>query len=81
MQLLCRVEIGDYDKWRAGFDAEAENRGAAGLTLLQLWRDTDDERCVLALFEVNDRGRARAYLETAKALGAGLGEATFLRTV
>ena len=80
MQLICRIETKDQAAWRRDFDAEAEKRMNAGMTLLQLWHEADRPETVLALFEVNDRARARAYLETESRLGASLGDCTFLRT-
>ena len=80
MQLLCRIDTPDYAAWRRAFDDDAEERGRAGLTLLQLWREADAENRVAALFQVNDRDRAAAYLATAAELGSGLGDCTFLRT-
>lgn len=80
MQLLCRIETEGYEAWRRAFDADAEGRAQAGLTLLQLWREADQGDHVVALFEVNDRARASSYLETQGALGDGLGQPVFLRT-
>ena len=38
MQLLAHLKVADYDAWRRTFDDDAEARGNAGITLLQLWR-------------------------------------------
>ncbi|MBM9594802.1 hypothetical protein [Roseitranquillus sediminis] len=80
MQLLCRIETQRHGNWRAEFDGEAETRGNAGLTLLQLWREADAPDTMLALFEVNDRERAAAYLGTDASLSGTLGSCTFLET-
>ncbi|MGB3408032.1 MAG: DUF3303 family protein [Jannaschia sp.] len=62
MNLLTHHTPADYDAWKQDFDANAENRMHAGLTLLQLWRDVD---CggVTALFKANDRKKAQAWLD------------------
>jgi hypothetical protein len=63
MQLLCRNDIDDFAQWKATFDADREAQGAAGLSLLQLWREDDNANRVWLLFEVNDRKAAQAFLD------------------
>ena len=65
MQLIARYTIRDYPAFRAAFDADAEDRGHNGLSLLQLWRE--DDRSAWALYQVNDAKAARAYLSTGSA--------------
>ncbi|MDO5621512.1 MAG: hypothetical protein Q4G24_08595 [Paracoccus sp. (in: a-proteobacteria)] len=60
MQLLMNYQIADYAGFKAAFDADAEDRGNAGLSLLQLWREND--RSAWALFSVSDAKRANDYL-------------------
>ena len=60
MQLIVRYTHADPATFRTAFDADAEDRGRNGLTLLQLWRE--DDRNAWALFQVNDAKAARAYL-------------------
>ncbi len=62
MQLLAYLKVRDYEKWRTAFDDDAESRGRAGLTLLQIWRQTDDGNLVWMLYEVSERGMAEEYL-------------------
>lgn len=62
MQLIIRYAAADYSRFRSAFDADAEDRGLNGLSLLQLWREGDSH--AWALFQVNDGKAARAYLET-----------------
>ncbi len=62
MNLLTHQTPADYAAWKSDFDAHAETRMHAGLTLLQLWRDADGSG-VTALFEVNDRKKAQAWLD------------------
>jgi hypothetical protein len=80
MQLITRTETGGYEAWRSDFDDQAERRGRAGLSLLQIWRDLDAPDTVLLLFEATDRDRAEAYLKERDQMGHGLGAATFLST-
>ena len=79
MHLLADYTPSDFAAWKRDFDAEAEDRMNAGLTLLQMWRDADAGTKALCLFEVNDRGRAEAWLHKESALGAPV-TARFLRT-
>jgi hypothetical protein len=78
MQLLVHLTPPDYDAWKADFDANAEARMQAGLTLLQLWREAGGAG-VTALFEANDRKRAQAWVERESATGPAL-DARFLET-
>ena len=85
MQLLAHLKIADYDAWRRTFDDDAEARGNAGLTLLQLWRQTDDEHRVWMLYEVSEPAMADEYLAGLGQLHAEQGGASegghyFLRT-
>ena len=54
MQLLAHLKVADYESWRRTFDDDAETRGNAGLTLLQLWRQVDDPNRVWMLYEVSE---------------------------
>lgn len=85
MQLLAHLKIADYDAWRSVFDDDAEARGNAGMTLLQLWRQADDANRVWMLFEVSEQAMADEYLEGLGQLhaeegGASLAGHYFLRT-
>ncbi len=76
--LLHLTPATPYDAWKADFDAHAETRSQAGLTLLQLWR-TADGPGVTALFEVNDRAKAQRWIDN-EAATDGPVDAHFLRT-
>ena len=80
MQLITHTETGGYDAWRSDFDGQAERRGRAGLSLLQIWREMDAPDTVLLLFEASDRDRAEAYLKEREQMSHGLGRATFVAT-
>ncbi len=67
MQLLCRNDTKDFAAWKREFDADAEDHRAAGLTLLQMWRDADDRNRVFFLFDVNVEDKARAFVDNPRA--------------
>ena len=73
-QLLLRYASFD----RSAFDADAENRGTAGVSLLQLWRAEGGTHW--ALFAVNDRDKAKVWLDKTAALGHGATDSHFLET-
>ncbi|MDN5568388.1 MAG: hypothetical protein L0G27_06510 [Paracoccus sp. (in: a-proteobacteria)] len=83
MQLIIRYTHQNPTTFRTAFDADAEDRGRNGLSLLQLWREDDSH--AWALFQVNDAKAARDYLQlAAKAFEAQAGvtatDAHFLET-
>lgn len=63
MQMLVHYTLADYPKFKAAFDADAEDRGNNSLSLLQLWRESNIS--AWALFQVADAKQARAYLDGA----------------
>lgn len=73
-QLLLKFDIFD----QSAFDADAEARGQAGLTLLQLW--TEGAQTKWALFQVSDRVRAVAWLDKETGLGHPPSSAHMLET-
>ena len=79
MQLLLQIDTPDYAAWKTAWDDDTEDRSNAGLTQLQLWRDADSQGQAFALMEVNDRGRAEAWLAKERGFGGQI-TASFLRT-
>ncbi len=79
MQLIVQFSTGGFDAWKADYDAHAETRGQAGLTMLQMWRDADDPDRAVVLFEVHDRAKAETWLGQQSALKGGAA-AQFLKT-
>lgn len=59
-QILVHYSIADYARFKTAFDADAEDRGHAGLTVLQLWRE--GEGSVWALYSASNPAKARDYL-------------------
>lgn len=62
-QMLVHYETADYARFKPAFDADAEDRGNNGLSLLQLWRESGHG--VWALYQVSDAQAATAYLQGA----------------
>jgi len=61
-KIATQQTIGDYAKWRAGFDKAAPFREKAGMKNVQVYRDADDPSAVLIWSEVDDLAKARAVL-------------------
>lgn len=86
LQLLCQLETAEPETARAALLDDAENQQNAGLTRLQIWTEEDAPDRLWVLFEANDRARAEAWLERARAHTHGrpaavsASSAHFLRT-
>ena len=48
-KIATQITIGEYAKWRAGFDKAAPFREKAGVKNVQIYRDVDNPNSVLAL--------------------------------
>ena len=72
MHLIVTFATNGFDAWKADYEAHTETREAAGLTMLQMWRDADDTDHAVVLFEVSDRKRAEAWLHEQAALKGGV---------
>jgi hypothetical protein len=58
-----RLNVADYDTWRAGFDAQESNRKSAGSTgVNQFYRDVENPDNVTLIMEWDEPGKAQAYL-------------------
>lgn len=62
-QLIARYDIADYAQFRTEFDRDAEDRGNASLSVLQIWREGNAR--VWVLYQIADGKRALAYLDGA----------------
>jgi hypothetical protein len=49
--LLERHKVRDYDKWRAVFDEDTDNRAASGSRGARIFRSADDPSELMVLFE------------------------------
>lgn len=77
-QMIAHYQIADFDRFRTQFDADAEDRGNNGLSLLQLWREGDGS--AWALYQVSNAAKAQDYLGKAAAVfntQAGVSQAEF----
>lgn len=54
----------DFEAWKSGYEADAPNRSAAGLTDLFLARQMDDPNAVCLIFQVSDRAEATAFISS-----------------
>jgi quinol monooxygenase YgiN len=58
-----RLNLEDYGKWRAGFDANDAMRRAGGSTgVYQVYRDVDNPNSVSLILEWEDAKKAQAFL-------------------
>lgn len=55
-------ECKDFDIWKAGYDADAGNRKAAGLTDLMLVRLVSNRNVLALVFGVSDSAKAKAMV-------------------
>ncbi|MTH64899.1 hypothetical protein [Paracoccus shanxieyensis] len=77
-QMIARYTISDFARFKTQFDADAEDRGNNGLSLLQLWREGDGS--AWALYQVGNAAKAQEYLGQAAAVfnsQAGVSDAEF----
>ena len=63
-KIATQITIGDYAKWRAGFDKATSFREKAGMKNVQVYRDVDNPNAALVWSEVDDIAKARAVLES-----------------
>jgi len=63
-KIATQNTIGDYAKWRAGFDKAAPFREKAGMKNVHVYRDADDTSEVLIWSEVDDLAKARVVLDS-----------------
>lgn len=70
MQLISHYFVTDFATWKVAFDADAESRSQAGLTVLQIWKDADSTDHAFVLCEMNDRARAEAWTKRTDALSS-----------
>jgi len=59
--VLARHKVGDFDRWKAIYDRDAEVRRQAGLNEVFVLRSSSDPREVFVLASVDDPVKAHAY--------------------
>tara|TARA_R110002049_G_scaffold23781_3_gene84489 strand:- start:98668 stop:98931 length:264 start_codon:yes stop_codon:yes gene_type:complete len=70
MQMICHYEVTDFTAWKTAFDADAESRRDAGLSVLQVWKDASSNTHAFFLATVNDRAKAQTWLDRSAALAS-----------
>ena len=74
MQMIVHQQVTSFSAWKSAFDADAEARSQAGLTVLQVWKDADSDTHAFFLLDVNDRDKAQAWLDRSDALSSDDGK-------
>jgi hypothetical protein len=70
MQMICHFDVTDFTSWKQAFNADAEARRDAGLSVLQIWQHADSSTKASVLLDVNDRKRADDWLTRSNALSS-----------
>jgi len=73
--LIVRHQVEDFDRWRSGYDANAEVRTNGGVTHQMVYRSADDSNdvTVMHMFDSVDAAKAFAGSPELKAAMAELG--------
>jgi hypothetical protein len=61
----------DFDRWWRIFKSHADAHRASGLTLVKIWRDTEDLSNVFFLFDVESVEKAKSFVSNPDAVEAG----------
>lgn len=69
--MLCRNRVQDFSEWKRIFDSQCDEQRGAGLRLTHLWRDVEDRNNVFFLFEVSDKQKALALINSPDAAEIG----------
>lgn len=59
-------EVKEFSSWKQNFDAGAEIRSRAGVTLKNLYRHTDNPNKVTVILEMTDAPSAKAFITNLK---------------
>lgn len=62
--LLIRHKCENFAEWKTAYDAHFPSRQQAGLKEKHLLRNLDDPSEVVLLYEVHDREKAQAFIES-----------------
>ena len=72
--MLVRNRVADFAKWKSVFDAQDDKAQAAGLSVVNLWREVGDDNNVFFMLEVASIEQAQAFLDNPDS--AKVGEAS-----
>jgi hypothetical protein len=59
---IVRHRVADFDTWKAGFDAAADFRAAAGMTAHSIYTDEADPQMVVAVLDFESLEKAKAHV-------------------
>src|ERR1700674_2181207 len=62
--VIVRHNVKDFAAWKNAFDAHASARGSAGLSNTRMFRSVDDPSEVVILFDTDDIGKAKQFIES-----------------
>ncbi len=62
--VLWQADVADFGAWLTVFREDARSRRAAGIHELHVWRDPDRANHAVALFEIRDLDKARAFFDS-----------------
>ena len=71
LYMLCRNRVADFAGWKPVFESHVEAHRQAGLKLVHLWRELEDQSNVFFLFEVSDIEEAKAFITAPEAAATG----------
>ncbi len=70
MQMIVHQNVTGFAAWKTAFEADAEARRNAGLTVLQVWTHADSDTHAFILLEVKDRDKAQGWIDRSNALAS-----------
>ena len=65
LQIHRQVRFVNHEAWKANMDADSRAQREAGIHLKYLWRGTDDPSMAFFVCDVDDKDKARAFLNPA----------------
>lgn len=68
--LICRNRVIDLARWKRVFDSQATAHRLATLGLLHIWRGMESPDDLFLVFEVDNIGRARDYMNSREVAAA-----------
>ena len=74
--IIITHEVQDFNNWKQGFEAAAENRAQAGVTIKNVYRDADHANKVTVTSEMADAASAKAFLTNLKTMLENSGQVT-----
>ncbi|HEY9115622.1 MAG TPA: hypothetical protein VIN10_13060 [Bacteroidales bacterium] len=69
--VLCRNRVQEFETWKEVFDSHTQSHIDAGLTLINMWRDTADLNNIFFTFEVSDKKKAIQFMNSPSSVEAG----------